>query len=280
MGALGEPEPGSTGLGAGAGGRARGAVRAGAGRCLKLRRPHSGDSREGGSQQLFFWLHVEVRAPVPLDTLPPLLRPRPQGRHPGRAGTLHSRPACGRGTAGRGEGLGRSPGPGPWPGAAPRQTDGSGRGGRIGEGGVRWCRPGRTPASAEEVCWGPGPCASGGAACPLRRAGGRRGDTPSCHRRCPGLSRRAPAGRGGNARAGAAVFSQLRGARAGRQCACAAGAPRAGREARGPALVTPPARPYWPSHPPTGSHCVCATAPARRCPCGPGEPFTPHPGWG
>lgn len=150
--------------------------------------------------------------------------------------------------------MGRSPGPGPWPGAAPRQTDGSGRGGRIGEGGVRWCRPGRTPASAEEACWGPGPCASGGAACPLRRAGGRRGDTPSCHRRCPGLSRRTPAGRGGNARAGAAVSSQLLGARPGRQCACAAGAPRAGRAARGPALVTPPTRPNCPSRSPTGSH--------------------------
>jgi hypothetical protein len=54
---------------------------------------------------------------------------------------------------------------------------------------------GRQMAPPRGSAGGPGLCASGGAACPLRRAGGRGGDATSCHRRCRGLSRRGERGR-------------------------------------------------------------------------------------
>ena len=117
----------------------------------------------------------------------------------------------------------------------------------------------------------PGPRASGGAACPLRRAGGKGGDTPSCHRQCPRLSRRARARRGGNERAG------------GRSCQVAAAQHPArppvrtrGRGSRGGPGPAPPSCPPCASpspagspcssHPPTGSACLCAMAPAPSCP--------------
>lgn len=98
--------------------------------------------------------------------------------------------------------------------------------GWLGAGASDGAAPGGPPPAAEEARWGPGLCASGGAACPPRRAGGAGGDTPSCHRRCPGLSWRARAGRGGNRAGGRSCLPASARRRPGGQCACAARAPR------------------------------------------------------
>lgn len=72
--------------------------------------------------------------------------------------------------------------------------------------------PRADPATARDAGWGPELCASGDLEGPRARcADGGGGDTPSCHRRCPGLSQRARAGEVGTAQADAAVAPPARG---------------------------------------------------------------------
>lgn len=111
---------------------------------------------------------------------------------------------------------------------------------------------GGPPPSDDEARWSPGLCASGRDACPLRRAGGRGGDTPSCHHQCPGLSRRARAGRGGKGAGRRSCLSAGRGAGSPVRVREGFSEGSWGKEAR-----TPSRRP-WPATPPLHSTGLAA----------------------
>lgn len=153
-------------------------------------------------------------------------------------------------------GMGRGPGRGL--ARLHGQQMAAGRGAGIGGGGVRWHRRGRTPpppgmpAEALSSAHLEGPRA--------RCADGRGGDTPSCHRRCPGLSQRARAGEVGTAQADAAVTPPRRVA-SGRQCACTLGAAGVGVARPGMSAGSPPLSPW--------AFAASAAPPARGWPFGP-----------
>ena len=225
-----------------------------------------GRLREGGAQ----WLREEVWAPhLPAPSLP-CLAPDPRGVTRAERGLRIPARRRGRQDAGRGGGALR---PGPWPGAAPRRTDGSGQGGVEGAGGVRWRRPGRTPPPPPRkpsAALGSAHLGGRRAACPLCCAGGGGGDTPSCHRRCPGLSRRTGRGEvGTRGRARAAVSPQLPGCR---RAASARARPGLGGGAGRPG---PDGRPHGPSR---RGHPVSLPL-WRGCPCGQVS-WSLHPGPG
>lgn len=177
-----------------------------AGGCLNVvKKAQSGDF-SGAPRWLFPGLRVEVSPRPSLRLLQP---PPHSGLRTPPGSNRGPRPTRGGDSGTWGRGWAR-----PWPGAAPRPPDGGGQGCGMGGGGVRWRRRRRTPPGMPA-----GALSSAHLGAPRARcADGRGGDTPSCHRRCPGLSQRAGR-RSCHSRAGRRAAS----ARARRSCGCRGG---------------------------------------------------------